>query len=164
MPKPIDEQWADLDAWRVANREYMRAEEERRERVRVDGRNRLVAAGDRVRKRDDLLEIIAACVLHRQPSNHTEIAIDIAELVLRAFASNNLRIIWKPRPPEALPGPPSYPGWPRGKSGRARWEPRDPPPLPRMGESFAEAADRRRRESETKDGGSTPPGSSSRSE
>lgn len=128
--------------------------------VWIDGRHRLLAQGDRPKRRDDLVEIIAASVLYRLPQVRPDDAIEVAEIVLNALRDNNLRIVWKPRPP-----PPSRPQYipPKGKNahlmrrearraaGLASSE-KPPPerPLPRMGESIAQAEERLRREAETR--------------
>ncbi|MBM3547892.1 MAG: hypothetical protein FJX54_13155 [Alphaproteobacteria bacterium] len=107
---------------------------------RIDGRNRLLAHGDRPKKKEDLLEIVAASVLHRLPATSQAVALEVAELVLRAFAENGLRIIWKPKPP---PSRPTFEPPKRGKGSRSSRL-----PMPRMGESLNEAEERLKRERE----------------
>ena len=69
----------------------------------IDGRHRLLAQGDRPKRRDDLVEIIAASVLHRLPQVRPDDAIEVAEIALNALRDNNLRIVWRPRRPPARP-------------------------------------------------------------
>lgn len=107
----------------------------------IDGRDRLLSQGERPRRRDDLLEIIAASVLHRIPATHPDVAIEVAELVLAAFSRNSLRIIWRPRTPEWR----SY--YVPPKRGKHAPRPLNRP-LPRMGESIADAEARTKREAE----------------
>ena len=106
----------------------------------IDGRARPLAHGDRPRKKGDLVRLIAGSVMHRLPETNQDVAIEVAELVLQVFAESGLRIIWRPKLP---PTRPAYVPPKRGKGSRPAHY-----PLPRMGESIAEAQERLKWEKE----------------